>query len=87
MRYIVKSDKRSRHRFLDFIRFEMFKVKTFVSNSPNPLHINRLDSAVNAFIEKNDIDVIDIKYDTAAVCLGKDIYYYPSAMLIYKTKE
>lgn len=65
----------------------MVKVKTFISNSQNPLHINRLDSAINSFIEENDIDVIDIKYNTAAVCSGDATYYYPSAMLIYKTKE
>lgn len=65
----------------------MIKVKTFIPNSQNPLHINRLDSYINAFIAESDIEVIDIKYDTTAVHTGSDILFYPSAMLIYKTKE
>lgn len=65
----------------------MIKVKTFIPNSQNPLHINRLDLSINAFIAENDIEVIDIKYDTAAVNSDGAILFYPSAMLIYKTKE
>ena len=64
----------------------MIKVKTFIPNSQNPVHINRLDSFINAFIEENDIEVIDVKYDTAAVYTGNAVLYYPSAMLIYKKK-
>ena len=64
----------------------MIKVKTFIPNSQNPLHINRLDSSINAFIEENNIEVIDIKYNTSVVYTGSAIQYYPSAMLIYRTK-
>ena len=64
----------------------MIKVKTFIPNSQNPIHINRLDSSINAFIEENDIEVIDIKYNTSVVYTGSAIQYYPSAMLIYRTK-
>lgn len=64
----------------------MIKVKTFFPNSQNPLHLNRLDSLINAFIAENDIEVIDIKYDTSAVNTDSGIIFYPSAMLIYRAK-
>lgn len=65
----------------------MIKVKTFIPNSQNPLHLNRLDSLINAFIAENNIEVIDIKYDTSVVNTESGIIYYPSAMLLYKTKD
>jgi hypothetical protein len=66
---------------------EKIKVKTFVMNSQNPLHHERLDNSINNFIESNDIEVIDVKYSTS-VTTGSNghHYWYPSAMLIYKTK-
>ena len=66
---------------------EMIKVKTFVMNSMNVLHHDRLDCSINKFLEENDIEVIDIKYSTC--CYGNDgrSFWIPSAMLIYKTKE
>lgn len=44
----------------------MIKVKTIViKNSDNPLHHERLDGYINAFLAENDIEVVDIKYSTA----------------------
>lgn len=64
----------------------MVQVKTFVMNSNNPLHHERLDKLINNFIKENDIDVIDIKYSTAAVSGANGVTWIPSAMLIYKEK-
>ena len=64
----------------------MVKVKTFLMNSHNPLHHERLDKLINKFFEENDIDVIDIKYSTAAVAGANGVSWIPSAMLIYKEK-
>ena len=65
----------------------MIKVKTFISNSTNPLHHDRLDNQINAFLAANDIEVVDIKYSTSAAVVGSGVNFYPSALLIYKTKE
>lgn len=63
----------------------MIKVKTFVMNSQNPLHHERLDIGINNFIESNNIEVVDIKYSTAVTAGSNgNLYWYPSAMLIYK---
>lgn len=59
------------------------KVKTFVPNSGNTCHHDRLDIMINKFLEENDIDVIDIKYSTAFV---NNNYWIQSAMLIYNEK-
>ena len=64
----------------------MVKVKTFLMNSHNPLHHERFDKLINKFFEENDIDVIDIKYSTAAVAGANGVSWIPSAMLIYKEK-
>lgn len=66
---------------------EKIKVKTFVMNSYNPLHHERLDICINKFLVENDVEVIDIKYSTC--CHGDNGRgtWIPSAMLIYKTKE
>lgn len=67
----------------------MIQVKTFViKNSDNPLHHERLDGVINAFLAENDIEVVDIKYSTvmAPDSMGK-LFWKPSAMLIYKTKD
>ena len=65
----------------------MIQVKTFRTKSQNPVHLGKLDDAINAFLQENDIEVIDIKYDTAAVDSNGQMNFYPSALLIYKTKE
>ena len=66
----------------------MIQVKTFLANSQNPIHHGRLDNDINAFIRENDIEVVDVKYDTCAITDSRGfLLYYPSAMLIYKTKE
>ena len=64
----------------------MIKVKTFVPNSYNPLHHERLDDRINKFLLENDVEVIDIKYSTCCEHNGQCISWIPSAMLIYKTK-
>ena len=66
----------------------MVKVKTFLINSHNPLHHERLDKLINKFFEENDIDVIDIKYSTTAAAPSGSLgfLWIPSAMLIYKEK-
>ena len=65
----------------------MIKVKTFLMNSTNPLHHERLDRAINSFIETNNIEVVDIKYSTSCSSNGNGTYnWIPSAMLIYKEK-
>ncbi|MDY4882572.1 MAG: sporulation protein Cse60 [Muribaculaceae bacterium] len=57
------------------------KVKTFSSNLTN-----KLDMSINNFISNHDIEVIDIKFSTAA---RQDNYgsLLFSAMVIYKDKE
>ncbi|MDY5119764.1 MAG: sporulation protein Cse60 [Muribaculaceae bacterium] len=57
------------------------KVKTFSSNLTN-----KLDMSINNFISNHDIEVIDIKFSTAA---RQDNYgsLLFSAMMIYKDKE
>lgn len=64
----------------------MFKVKTFVMNSGNQLHHERLDAAINNFIAENGIkEVVDIKYSTSMSGDASKFYCLLSAMLIYKT--
>ena len=65
----------------------MIKVKTFVTNSYNPVHHDRLDNSINKFLEENDVEVVDVKYSTSccADSMGR-FQWIPSAMLIYKVK-
>ncbi len=65
----------------------MVKVKTFVTNSFNPLHHEKLDNSINDFLSKNDIEVVDVKYNSSLAADGKgSVYYDHSAMLIYREK-
>lgn len=62
----------------------MTRVKTFIMNSGNHLHHERLERVINHFLEENDVEVIDIKYSTA---INSDNGYCVfSAMMIYNTK-
>ena len=65
----------------------MTKVKTFVTNSQNILHHDRLDNSINKFLEENNIEVIDIKYSTCSCTdsMGK-ISWIPTTMLIYNER-
>jgi hypothetical protein len=65
----------------------MIKVKTFITNSYNPVHHDRLDNSINKFLEENDVEVVDVKYSTSccADSMGR-FQWIPSAMLIYKVK-
>lgn len=66
----------------------MLKVKTFVMNSGNQLHHERLDAAINNFIAENGIkEVVDIKYSTAMSGDADNFYCLLSAMLIYREDE
>lgn len=57
------------------------KVKTFSSNLTN-----KLDMSINNFISNHDIEVIDIKFSTAATQDNYGSLLF-SAMMIYKDKE
>lgn len=62
----------------------MIKVKTFLPNPNNLWRAERFDTVINSFLEENNVEVIDIKYNTAITNAGGVLC---SAMLIYKTKE
>ena len=62
----------------------MIKVKSFVPNSLNPLHHERLDDAINHFIQTNNIEVINIKYASSICDDNGRISFSHSALLIYK---
>lgn len=42
-----------------------------------------LEKSINEFLDKNDIDVIDIKYTTAISIFGEEQIYCFSAMILY----
>ena len=46
-------------------------------------HENDLEKSINKFLDENDIDVIDIKYQVAISVCGEDQLYCFSAMIIY----
>lgn len=56
----------------------IMKVKIFDEE-----HESDLEKAINKFLDENDIDVIDIKYQTSAFSYGEDQIYCFSAMIIY----
>lgn len=61
------------------------KVKTFTMNSQNPQHHERLDNSVNAFIETNNVEVVDIKYSTCVTpSPNGGFFWIPSALLLYR---
>ena len=64
----------------------MIKVKTFVTNSYNPLHHERLDAQINKFIEENEVELVDVKYSTSSAWNGAAPVWIPSVMLIYKVR-
>lgn len=66
----------------------MIKVKTFFCNSQNYLHHEKLDDAINDFLSKNDVDIVDIKYSTSSFCNQRGgTGLYMSALLIFKPRE
>lgn len=46
-------------------------------------HEKDLEDDINEFLDNNDIDLIDIKYNVAISINGEDQIYCFSAMLIY----
>ena len=56
----------------------IMKVKIFDEE-----HESDLEKSVNDFLNENDIDVIDIKYQVAISVCGEDQLYCFSAMIIY----
>ncbi len=54
------------------------KVKVFDEN-----HEKDLEAAVNSFLDENNCDIIDIKYQVAISVCGEEQSYCFSAMIIY----
>lgn len=52
-------------------------------NSANTIHHERLDKAINSFIQSNNVEVVDIKYSTCCCSNGNGTNWIPSAMMIY----
>lgn len=61
----------------DFVGDNM-KVKIFDEG-----HEKDLEVAINEFLDENDIDVIDIKYQTAVSVFSEEQIFCFSAMIIY----
>lgn len=55
------------------------KVKIFDES-----HERDLETAINNFIEDNDFDIIDIKYQIGVSIFSEEQVYCFSAMIIYK---
>lgn len=55
------------------------KVKVFDEN-----HEKDLELAINEFLNNNDIDVIDIKYQVAISVFSEEQVFCFSAMIIYE---
>lgn len=66
----------------------MIKVKTFVTNSKNIAHHERLDNAINAFLESNNVEIVDIKYSTCCYmnANGAECWIL-TALMIYNDKQ
>ena len=58
------------------------RVKIFDEN-----HEEDLEEAINDFLEENDIDIIDIKYQLSIMYDYKEQIYCYSAMILYKEKN
>lgn len=57
------------------------RVKLFDEN-----HEIDLESSINQFIDDNNCDIIDIKYQVAIAMYGEEQIYCFSAMVIYNEK-
>lgn len=57
------------------------KVKLFDEN-----HESDLESSINEFIQGNNYDIIDIKYQVAITMSGEDQIYCFTAMVVYNEK-
>ena len=54
------------------------KVKVF-----DEMHEKDLEDSINNFLDENDIDVIDIKYQVAISMFSEEQIYCFSAMIVY----
>ncbi len=54
------------------------KVKIFDES-----HEKDLENSINNFLQENDIEIIDIKYQTAVAVFSEEQIYCFSAMIIY----
>lgn len=54
------------------------KVKIFDES-----HEKDLETAINEFLEENEIEVIDIKYEVAVSVFSEEQVYCFSAMIVY----
>lgn len=57
------------------------KVKLFDES-----HEHDLEIRINEFIEKNKVEILDIKYEVATLYDGRSQIYCFSAMIIYEDK-
>lgn len=48
------------------------------------VHEKDLEDSINKFISENDVDIIDIKFQTAISISGEDQIYCFSAMILYE---
>ena len=55
------------------------KVKIFDEN-----HENDLELKMNKFLNENNIDIIDIKYQVSVSIFGEEQIYCFSSMILYK---
>ena len=46
-------------------------------------HESDLEKSINKFLDENDIELVDIKYQVAISVCGEDQIYCFSAMIIY----
>jgi len=66
---------------VNFFLGEIMKVKIFDEN-----HERDLESSINEFLQNNNCDIIEIKYQVAITLSGEDQIYCFSAMVIYNEK-
>lgn len=60
----------------------MLKVKIFDEN-----HEKDLEKSINTFIQDNEIEVINIQFQTAISIFGGEQVYCFSGMILYKEKK
>ena len=79
--------KKNRNNFLFdnyfFFIFYTFNVIIMKVKLFDEEHESDLEKSINKFLDENDIDIIDIKYQVAISVCGEDQLYCFSAMIIY----
>ena len=68
--------------------YRTIQVNTFIiESSNNILHLDRLNKYINGFLSKNEVKVVNINKYNMAIGGDNGLCAFPTAMLIYKTKE